>query len=86
MAFADDPVPPPPAMTEPLPPLPDPTPEAAASPAASDAMPRPTAPELANAPIRPRTPTRIPAAKPNEAKGDAKAMLARIAALRSEKE
>jgi hypothetical protein len=59
----------------------DPPPPAAAPPAA-----RPTAPELASAPIRPRTPTRIPAAKPSDAKGDAKDMLARIAALRSDKD
>ena len=75
MAFADDP-PPPPAF--------EPSPVAAAPPAV--AAPRPTAPELANAPIRPATPTRIPAAKPGDAKGDAKDMLARIAALRSDKE
>lgn len=50
------------------------------------AAPSPVAPAPAGAPIRPPTPTRIPAAKPEESKSDAKAMLARIAALRSDKE
>jgi hypothetical protein len=70
MSFADDPLPPPAAAPRPVAPPP--------------AAPRP--PELANAPIRPRTPTRIPAAKPEDDKSDAKAMLARIAALRADKE
>ena len=67
-----------------------------ATQAAAAAAPVPTAgpdefrPLTADAPpppaIRPRTPTRIPAAKPEGKEGDAKAMLARIAALRSDKE
>jgi hypothetical protein len=63
----------------------------AAQAAAAAAPPPPPAPETfqplggdATPPpaIRPRTPTRIPAAKPEGKEGDAKAMLARIAALR----
>jgi hypothetical protein len=47
---------------------------------------RHVAPDVPRSAIRPRTPTRIPAADPAPAKtSDAKAMLARIAALRSER-
>jgi hypothetical protein len=69
------------------PPMPDPIPTSAAP---EPAMPAPIAPSLGDLPppaIRPATPTRIPAAPTGTAKsGDAKAMLARIAALRNDKD
>jgi hypothetical protein len=43
---------------------------------------RPVVPDVPRTAIRPPTPTRIPAARSEPEKGDAKAMLARIAALR----
>ena len=103
VAFADDPMPPPPVDVAPPPapvapaiPAPIAGPVVDATPPAiraTDPMPDPVpAPggafaDIPRAAIRPPTPTRIPAAKPEQGKsGDAKAMLARIAALRSDKD
>jgi hypothetical protein len=86
----DDPLPPPPPPAERR--VVDATPATQAAQAAGeDQLPepprRPAAGDVPPAPIRPRTPTRIPAAKAGNTKeGDAKAMLARIAALRSDKD
>jgi hypothetical protein len=80
--LADDPLPPPPVVDA------MPATRAAAPPASvpEPAMPAPIGATLSDIPppaIRPATPTRIPAAAPDAPKsGDAKAMLARIAALR----
>lgn len=85
--YADDPVPPPP------PPMAEPVavaPVAALPPEpAAPIAPPPRTPPMDLPPpasIRPRTPTRIPAAKPEAKESDAKAMLARIAALRADRD
>ena len=93
---AFDPLPPPPPAAggnafDPLPPVPPPGVAASPAPAPGTGLvppPAPTpyvAPDVPRSAIRPSTPTRIPAAEPKATKnGDAKAILARIAALRSD--
>jgi len=73
---------PPSAFDEPLPP---PAPSVDALPGA-DPTPTPPLDQLPPPAIRPPTPTRIPAAPHDKGSGDAKAMLARIAALRGDKD
>jgi hypothetical protein len=79
--LADDDPPPPPPVVDAMP---------AARAPAEPAMPAPIGPALGDLPppaIRPATPTRIPAAATEAPKGgDAKAMLARIAALRNDQD
>lgn len=93
---ADPGAPPAPPAAEPLvPPPPAPVVAPHTRTTATPAMPRLTppspptrhrAPDVPRSAIRPPTPTRIPAAKSEGSKGsDAKAMLARIAALRTGK-
>ena len=83
---------PPPPPAAPAVDLPPPPPAAPAvdlppPPPAAPAVDLPPPPLAAGAPLRSPTPTRIPAAKVDDQKDiDAKAMLARIAALRSEKD
>ncbi len=65
----------------------DPTTEGPITPGPTPPPTRPVAPDVLPSAIRAPTPTRIPAAPPEDAKsGDAKAMLARIAALRGDKD
>ncbi|HYF47747.1 MAG TPA: FYVE zinc finger domain-containing protein [Acidimicrobiales bacterium] len=74
---------PPSGFDEPLPP--PAVPQVHDLPAAEPSLTTPLD-QLPPPAIRPPTPTRIPAAPPQEKAGDAKAMLARIAALRGDKD